>query len=277
MPRYSEICTNARQNTVSADILYSGLSAINQVGAVSDKGTESTEFTLDGKNKKLIYLNCSENTKIQSLTVGGADELTRLLCYNSTLTSLDVSKNGKLTFLQCNQNPNLSVLNLTNLLQSLECFKTAIASLDVSNYTSLTYLDCGANDNLSALNIKGATALETLYTLETNITEAFKGIDINKIEMISGGSLDKGTGIVSGYKADTPIVYNYACGTSQNIAKTLQVTLNLTVVKADSTISITENLNKTYNGTAVNDSPTVTTTGSTGAVTYVWEKKKKCQ
>ena len=47
-----------------------------------------------------------------------------------------------------------------------------------------------------------------------------------------------------------------------------------TITKANSTIFVTANLDKIYNGTAVNNTPTVDKTGSTGAVTYTWEKKK---
>lgn len=49
--------------------------------------------------------------------------------------------------------------------------------------------------------------------------------------------------------------------------------VEFTISKADSTISVIESLNKDYDGSAVNDTPTVSKAGSTGAVTYAWEKK----
>lgn len=58
-----------------------------------------------------------------------------------------------------------------------------------------------------------------------------------------------------------------------NYEKASSTAKEFTISKADSTISVTESLNKDYDGSAVNDTPTVSKTGSTGAVTYAWEKK----
>ncbi len=106
------------------------------------------------------------------------------------------------------------------------------------------------------------------------ITDKITGIDKDKVSIISGASYESSTGVVSNYTAGTPIVYEYDCGTAKGENKTLTVTLNLTGLKAESSITVTETLDKTYDGSAVNDTPTVSKTGSTGIVTYTWEKKK---
>ncbi|MEE1465238.1 MAG: MBG domain-containing protein, partial [Clostridium sp.] len=107
-----------------------------------------------------------------------------------------------------------------------------------------------------------------------NITDKITGIDKSKVSIKSGASYESATGVISDYTAGTPIVYEYDCGTANGTKKTLTVTMNLTGLKSDSTISITAILDKTYDGTAVNNAPAVNKSGSTGAVTYAWEKKK---
>ncbi|WP_222704651.1 MBG domain-containing protein [Candidatus Stoquefichus massiliensis] len=59
-----------------------------------------------------------------------------------------------------------------------------------------------------------------------------------------------------------------------NYKKASSTPVEFTISKAGSTISVTESLNKDYDGSAVNSTPTVSKSGSTGNVTYTWEKKK---
>ncbi len=69
------------------------------------------------------------------------------------LTSLDVSHNTKLTYLDCWAN-RLTQLDLSNntALIVLNCGSNVIPSLNISNCTDLTHLDCSGNE-LTSLDI----------------------------------------------------------------------------------------------------------------------------
>lgn len=94
--------------------------------------------------------------------------------------------------------------------------------------------------------------------------------------MISGGDLDKETGIVSHYQVGTPIVYKYDCGTSGNGKETMQVTLHLNVKKGDSLITLNKELSKTYDGQPIELNETdLTVKGSSKPITILYEEKRE--
>ena len=212
------------------------------------------------KNIALEYLACSGNRALTRLILDGAIALTDLGCHFTGITELDVSKNTALT--------------------SLDCDATDITSLDVSKNTALVYL--GVNNNsLAWLHIGDNSSLNSPWFEELrainlgaiyntfNIREIFPGIDPNRIQSINGASLDKTTGIVSGYADGTPITYTYDCGTADNGTVILDVTLEF-VIKRPSSIIINDNLNKVYDGQAVTKPTDIEVTGSTGAVSIEW-------
>ncbi len=112
---------------------------------------------------------------------------------------------------------------------------TGITSLDVSKNTELKLL-IAENNDLAWFNIGDNQNLyvsiddsnidlgEVVGTF--NITEVFPGIDIDKITITGGASLDKDTGVVNGYVNGIPITYTYDCGTSMHGAETLSVILH---------------------------------------------------
>lgn len=268
--------------------------------SLSCLGIGITELDVS-KNTALIDLNCSD-TGITALNVSNNTSLINLYCYSTQINklnvsnntsletlycpwtqidSLDVSKNTSLKYLSCygTQIDSLDVSKNTTL-EILHCSWTQIDSLDVSNNTSLTslrfnespleYLNIGTNANFNLLNSNSSSTTGLNVVVELNvtsddfdITDKITGIDISKVRNVSGANYDDATGIVSNHTVGRSITYDY--GTL------IKVTMNLP--KADSTISITGSLDKTYDGNAVNDSPTVTKTGSRDAVTYTWEKK----
>ena len=123
--------------------------------------------------------------------------LETLYCYNSTLTSLDVSKNEKLADLWCSQNnltsldvsknPELKELwcsdnNLTSLdvskniaLQKLACSGNQLTSLDVSENEKLEILLCSGNQ-LTSLDVSQNSALEQLSCYDNQLTS----LDVSK-------------------------------------------------------------------------------------------------
>ena len=231
-------------------------------------------------NPLLETLNCT-NSGITKLDVSNNPLIKDLNCYNTRILELNLEKNTNLKTLDCGYT-NIKELNLHNNtgLTELFCHNTGIQTLDVSNNTDLSILHCfntplaylnlGNHLSLNNANIDKPTpsVIDLIVTSDSfDMTQAFQGIDISKVTNITGATLDGNR--ITGYTLGKPITYTYDCGTAQGNSVTLDVTLNL--VKSDSTIQITGNLDMTYTGkTIVN--PSVSSTGSKGAVTFTYEK-----
>lgn len=215
-------------------------------------------------NPDLTTLNCS-NTPIASLDVSHNPKLDTLSCNNTYITTLDLSKNPNLIYLDCSST-NLQGLDVRHnpLLQSVDCSTNLLAWLEIGTNPNMTELI--KSDSELPLRIKGSSF---------NIKDKYPGIDPQKMTIVSGGHLDKDTGIITDYKPNVPVVYTYACGTSANGPETLHVSLDITIIKQDSTIKIHKNLNKTYNGKPVSLSENdITVTGTPNKATYAWKDKE---
>jgi hypothetical protein len=103
-------------------------------------------------------LECYNNT-ISSMDISKNTKLTMLNCYGNKLTSLDVSKNTALQTIYCSTN-QLTSLDVTKntALQKLECYSNSISTLDLTKNTSLNYLNCSTN-SLTALDLSKNTGL----------------------------------------------------------------------------------------------------------------------
>ena len=88
--------------------------------------------------------------------------LETLDCSGHQLTSLDLSKNTKLTKVACSKN-RLTSLNVSSCksLKDLECISNELEQLDVTNNTLLESLNCKSN-KLTQLNLTNNKALSTL-------------------------------------------------------------------------------------------------------------------
>lgn len=79
--------------------------------------------------------------------------ITRLLCSNNNLTSLDVSKNTAIAALGCDNN-QLTALDLSKntALTSIGCINNRLTSLDITKNIALTSLSC-YNNQLATLDV----------------------------------------------------------------------------------------------------------------------------
>jgi Leucine-rich repeat (LRR) protein len=102
--------------------------------------------------------------------------LTHLYCNNNKLTSIDMSKNTALIWLDCNNN-RLTSLNVSKntALKYLRCDDNQLTSLDISKNTDLTDLWCSGNQ-LASLDISRNTALDVLHCDDNQLTS----LDISK-------------------------------------------------------------------------------------------------
>ncbi|WP_305133647.1 leucine-rich repeat domain-containing protein, partial [uncultured Clostridium sp.] len=257
-----------------------------------DTGITSLDVS---NNTVLEYLVCYD-TGITSLDVSNNTALEYLDCSDTEITSLDVSQNVALRYLSCSNNENLTSLDVSNntSLIELECSRTGITSLDLSKNIALEYLVCvetpligldiGKNDNLmmfnndyNPINNLSTTTNLTVTSESFNINEL--GLEESKIKNLSGAELNGD--IMTITSINTPITYEYDCGSSKNGAMVLEVTLNLE--KGDRQIEI-NSLDKDYDGNPIKvtkDNCTITVskdyidkvTLSDGDVEFTYYKK----
>ncbi|MDE6476435.1 MAG: MBG domain-containing protein, partial [Erysipelotrichaceae bacterium] len=268
-------------------------------GVNIDGLTRLVKFDVDDNPNLVGEIDLSSNTGLQVARARN----TKITGFNinglKNLTSVDVSLNPQLVGeFDFTSNTALNYLNLNRIgitsvniqgLRNLTVFAiqdTPIPNLDVSTNTSLeqlnaatnlTWLNVGDNPNLSFFATRNSVIdlgeIGDSFNIAT-VTEAFKGIDISKVTMVSGATYDPTTGEVSGYQNGTPIVYNYDSGTMENgEAVSITVTLNFTKPLTASEININSYEGKRYDGTAVSNPTDITKTGSSGVVTFEWFRK----
>lgn len=139
--------------------------------------TKVTNMLLRGSPSltSLNVSNCSElgilavtGTSLATLDVTANLKLTRLDIRNSQISSINLSNNLKLDALICSDSPisSLSIDHLADLYQ-LSCDNTKITSLDVTQNSKLAYLYCYDN----ALGTLDVTGNPDLYSLLCNNTQ----------------------------------------------------------------------------------------------------------
>lgn len=133
-----------------------GITAIN-ISKLGVKDTKGLEFFT-----ALKTLNCFSNP-LTSLDVSANKQLTYLDCQDAKLQKLDLSQNTALTYLDCRQNP-ITELNIDACtgLTSLYCSKCSLKVLDLTHNAKLEKLNCHTNQ-LSALDLSNCTALERVW------------------------------------------------------------------------------------------------------------------
>jgi Leucine-rich repeat (LRR) protein len=132
-----------------------GNSAINTNG---DGEIQVTEAEVYSGGISVVDMEITDLTGIEAFT-----SLTSLNCSLNYLTSLSVSANTSLVFLDCSSSPLLTSLDVSSniALSELKCSGSPLESLDVSGCTALTKLICN-NSQLSNLNVNNCTLLSDL-------------------------------------------------------------------------------------------------------------------
>ena len=181
-------------------------SALSNTYVPIPAGVEATVYGV------VTAINYDEQSNIfSSLDVSKNTALTYLDCNGCTrLTSLDLSKNTALTYLGCNDCTGLTSLDLSKntALTNLYCFGcTGLTSLDLSKNTALTYLDCIGCTGLTSLDLSKNTALTHLYcydctgltSLDVSKTTALTYLDCNGCTGLTSLDVSKNTALTNLY------------------------------------------------------------------------------
>ena len=118
--------------------------------------------------KKIVVGNKGEIKNLKGIEYFTALEY--LMCFNTGITTLDVSNNKQLTKLDCHST-SITTLNVSNneQLTWLDCYNTGITTLDVRNNEKLAWLRCHSTD-ITTLNVSKNKQLTYLYCYNTGIT-----------------------------------------------------------------------------------------------------------
>lgn len=130
----------------------------------------------------LTELRCNDNYELTSIDVSKNTLLEYLECNDCQLTSLNVSGCTKLKYLNCSNNQLASLdVSENSALQKLICDDCQLQSL-VSKSSKLKYISC-KNNQLSSLNVSPNTELDTLYCTNNQLStlDLTKNINLSKL------------------------------------------------------------------------------------------------
>ena len=181
-------------------------------------------------NTALQSLYTSHNTSLKSLDVSKNPELVNLVCENNGLTSLDVSANTKLYMLQCSSNKLKSLDVIKNQsLSTLNCNDNEIDGLDIRQNTNLSTLDFSINpikvlkvtDKYSDRNLEASIMMYD--TVEIDMGQ-ISGWDVNSISNITGATLADNVLVFDPMAEE--VTYTYDCGYNCIMTVHLYIRLN---------------------------------------------------
>ncbi len=100
----------------------------------------------DAEKNAVTEIDVSDQPISSMVGVENFKNLEKMYCCYMPLSSLDVSQNTALKYLNCGDT-QLSSLDVSKntVLESLSCYSTPLSSLDVSKNTALTGMYCGHN------------------------------------------------------------------------------------------------------------------------------------
>ena len=225
----------------------------------------SNPFLTDIKTDKIDTLESLnfDNTPIKQLDTSKYPNLANLSVASTDIEVLDLSNNTKLLSINA-YNTKLTNIDLSNnpLVGYLGFSQTEFTSFDIRNcpdayfldlkFAPVAWVEIGNNPGLQ-FDITDSTITLEVPNDSFDITEVLPGIDPSKISIESGAQLDGK--VLSGYSFDTPIIYSYACGISNQGTSTLKVTANLTEKIPASNADVPEADNTTGGNALENDIP----------------------
>jgi hypothetical protein len=154
------------------------LSSVNSEFRHTYSNTSSRTITITGNN--ITHLICREN-ELTSLDVSKNVALLYLDCTINQLKELDVRKNISLTSLNLTSN-QLTILDLSNniALAGLGCYGNLLTELNLSNNTALLALECSVNP-LGSLDVSKNTALTRLLCFSNQLSS----LDLSKNTLLT--------------------------------------------------------------------------------------------
>lgn len=220
--------------TTSSQILVDNVSVIDKYTSIPDINFENKLIdlgidsgTADGKVltssiSSVTSLDVSRSSISDLTGIENFTSLQTLIASRNSLTSVNLSKNTKLTYLDLGTNQLTALdLNTNTALDNLDCQKNKLTALDISNNTSLTQLNCASNA-LTSLNVTANTLLTALATNTNKITSL--NIDSN----LALQSINCGGNLLTALNVDKNLALKSLwCGsnklTSLNINKNLEL------------------------------------------------------
>ncbi|MFK7775229.1 MAG: T9SS type A sorting domain-containing protein [Saprospiraceae bacterium] len=195
-------------------------------------------------NVALETIDFHQNFDLTSLNITGLTNLVELKCFNTGLSTLDVSTNSALELLQCDRMEltSLDVSGLTNL-SFIDCYNNDITSIDVTGCTALHTLRMQDNqlanvDFLTANNpIQGLrVGRNPLTTFNVSMHDSLKSVWLDENDLLTSIDLSQNTAIVSlrCYRNDLLEAVNLANTNNENFTYIgLTENPNLTCLQVD--------------------------------------------
>lgn len=138
-----------------------------------------------GGNTALNFVEIMNQPNLQVLDFTGATNLSKLRCYLSGLTTLNIQNLPNLKYVDCNNN-HITELDLTGLinLETLYCNHNQIQTLDFTTTGNLTVAECN-NNLLQELTVSPESNSKLIY-VECNFNQ------LNALNFENLGSVFKG-------------------------------------------------------------------------------------
>ena len=160
-----------------------------------DGQTEGTTVKVYGD---VSYINIDSypygygiDNRIKGIDLSHNDGIRQLTAYSNELTSIDVTNQPNLQYLDISMNSDIESLDVTGCpeLKKLVAYTTEIESIDLHNNTKLQYLDI-KNAWLDELNVENCTDLRTLIVSNNDLSQ----LDVTKLSeldilLVSGNKI----------------------------------------------------------------------------------------
>lgn len=185
--------TNFSGNFFRLDANYDGQIQLSEALLVK-------EMNIAGQNGSNSYTNMVgiENfTNMQSLTCGfnpltsldisNLIQLKKLVCSGTQINSLNLSTLVNLEELDCGNNPQLIslIVNVSNIINTVNCKSNNLTSLDLSVFPNLKSLDCSYNQ-LTNINLSNFPNFENL-TCSNNLLNSLNINGLTNLKVLECG------------------------------------------------------------------------------------------